>query len=212
MQPWCIPEAQHSACTAACSATQCQQPAFAAPAGLMHPSLCLLQTFEEGPGCGPHEWPYLRGAYVPAWRLFVHAHRRANDEHIRLFDCRDGEVVGLDQAETKLVAAVPTVEAGENFVLGLALDYSNDVSRVVPEQRRRCVPCARVDELSGHMVSAPQQAGACCIACCRQPPAERRWHVHACACRPAVCCCACRIRFRTRRMQRALTCRRPASC
>ena len=39
----------------------------------------------------------------------------------------DGEVYGLEQSETKLVAAVPTPEDGENFIIGMALDYSNQV-------------------------------------------------------------------------------------
>eukprot|EP00878_Enallax_costatus_P043755 GHUV01051826.1.p1 GENE.GHUV01051826.1~~GHUV01051826.1.p1 ORF type:complete len:290 (+),score=109.91 GHUV01051826.1:1578-2447(+) len=37
----------------------------------------------------------------------------------------DGEIYSLEQSETKLVAAVPTPEDGENFIIGMALDYSN---------------------------------------------------------------------------------------
>jgi hypothetical protein len=91
----------------------------------------VWQTLDEDPGCPPGEWPYLRGVPVAAWQLYVHSHRRANDEHIRLMDLsRAGEVLSLDQGETKLVAAVPTVNNHENFVVGLAVDYSNQVRRI----------------------------------------------------------------------------------
>eukprot|EP00775_Hariotina_reticulata_P007945 gene7945-8143_t len=97
----------------------------AAPEGLQA-QLTSYVSFDEDPGCPPGEWPYLRGVPVAAWQLYVHSHRRANDEHIRLMDLsRAGEVVSLDQGETKLLAAVPTVNDRENFVVGLAVDYSN---------------------------------------------------------------------------------------
>lgn len=85
------------------------------------------QNLDEDPGCGQQEWPYLRSVYVPAWKLLVHAHRKAYDEHIRLMELTDGQVFALDQSETKLVPAVPTPDDGENFVVGMAVDYSNQV-------------------------------------------------------------------------------------
>lgn len=61
------------------------------------------------------------------WQLLVHGHRKSCDDHIRLMLLGGERPVALDQAETKLVAPVPTVAEGENFVTGLALDYSNQV-------------------------------------------------------------------------------------
>jgi hypothetical protein len=86
-----------------------------------------FQNDDEDPGCGTNQWPYLKACYVPAWKLLVHAHRKSCDDHVRLMLLADGPPVTLDQAETKLVAPVPTIAKGENFVTGMALDYSNQV-------------------------------------------------------------------------------------
>lgn len=69
----------------------------------------------------------MRSVYVPAWQLLVHSHRKAFDEHIRLLEFSEGQTLSLEQSETKLVAAVPTPDDGENFILGMAIDYSNQV-------------------------------------------------------------------------------------
>eukprot|EP00879_Flechtneria_rotunda_P022348 GHRR01023579.1.p1 GENE.GHRR01023579.1~~GHRR01023579.1.p1 ORF type:complete len:402 (+),score=121.40 GHRR01023579.1:208-1413(+) len=104
----------------------------AAPQGLkaMLTSYLTIQTLDEDPGCGTHEWPYLQHAYVPGWQLLVHGHRKSCDDHIRLMTFNDDEATALDQGETKLVAAVPTVDAGENFIVGMAVDFSDQVMTV----------------------------------------------------------------------------------
>lgn len=98
------------------------------PASLLPVSIpCLQQNLDEDPGCGTSQWPYLISSYVPDWHLLVHGHRKSCDDHVRLMLLGQGPPVALDQAETSLVAAVPTVEAGENFIVGTAIDYSNKV-------------------------------------------------------------------------------------
>jgi hypothetical protein len=87
------------------------------------------QNEDEDPGCGTNQWPYLKACYVPAWKLLVHGHRKSCDDHVRLMMMGSDGAVALDQAETKLVAPVPTVADGENFITGMALDYSSQVTR-----------------------------------------------------------------------------------
>lgn len=82
--------------------------------------------------CGTHEWPYLQSVYVPAWQLAVFSYRKAYDDHIQVVDFSQGKPVPLDQAEYDLKVGVPTgADDSDNFVTGLAVDYSHKVSACV---------------------------------------------------------------------------------
>lgn len=66
--------------------------------------------------------------FVPAWQLAVHAHRKAFDEHIKMLHFGGSAAAPLDQAEYNLKVGVPTgVDDSDNFVTGLALDYTQEV-------------------------------------------------------------------------------------
>lgn len=83
----------------------------------------------EGAECGAREWPYLRFLFVPAWQLAVFSYRKALDDHIKLLDVSQGTAVPLEQAEYANKLGIPTgVDDSDNFVTGLAVDYSHKVS------------------------------------------------------------------------------------
>lgn len=82
----------------------------------------------DGAECGAAKWPYLHCVFVPAWQLAVYSYRKAVDDHIKLLDLSTGRPVPLEQAEYELRVGVPTAaNDDDNFVTGLALDYSIQV-------------------------------------------------------------------------------------
>jgi hypothetical protein len=82
----------------------------------------------DGAECGAAQWPYLHCVFVPAWQLAVYSYRKATDDHIRLLDLSTGRPVPLEQTEYELRVGVPTARNDDdNFVTGLALDYSIQV-------------------------------------------------------------------------------------
>lgn len=91
---------------------------------------CPLQDGDEA-ACGIREWPYLKCVFVPAWQLAVYSHRKANDDHIRVLDVSGATAVPLDQQEYGLRVGIPCGEGdSDNYVTGMAVDYSHQVSSV----------------------------------------------------------------------------------
>lgn len=87
------------------------------------------------PECGVQEWPYLKCAFVPAWQLAVLSYRKAEDDHIQILDLSGGSPLPLEQADYNNRVGVPMgVDDSDNFVTGLAVDYSHKVRGGVPER------------------------------------------------------------------------------
>jgi hypothetical protein len=58
----------------------------------------------------------------------VFSYRKALDDHIKLLDVSQGTAVPLEQAEYANKLGIPTgVDDSDNFVTGLAVDYSHKV-------------------------------------------------------------------------------------
>lgn len=93
---------------------------------------CVVLLQGSDAECDVQEWPYLKSIFVPAWQLAVYSYRKAEDDHIKILDLSQGAAVPLEQAEYDNRIGVPTgVDDSDNFVTGLALDYSHKVGRGV---------------------------------------------------------------------------------
>lgn len=70
-------------------------------------------------------------AGVKEWSAYVTAHRKANDDHIRLLHCPPGgQVRQVGVTEDQLAIRIPFgLDDADNYVLGLALDrcYREDI-------------------------------------------------------------------------------------
>lgn len=70
--------------------------------------------------------PYLHHAAVPQWGAVIAAHRKANDEHVMLVQAVP-EPQQVMVTHDQLRIALPSGPGGEdNYVLGLAVDFSVD--------------------------------------------------------------------------------------
>ncbi|KAK9820642.1 hypothetical protein WJX81_004134 [Elliptochloris bilobata] len=73
------------------------------------------------PGTGP----YLFAACVAAWGAVAAAHRKANDEHVKLYEAGAGPPRSLDVTEEWSAIRIPYApDDADNFVLGLAVDLT----------------------------------------------------------------------------------------
>jgi hypothetical protein len=104
--------------------------------------------------------------YVPAWQLAVFSYRKAYDDHIQVVDFSQGKPVPLDQAEYDLKVGVPTcADDSDNFVTGLAVDYSHKVRACGAETqlqptlgwRLECLLLCSSKLLTGHHMAPPSR-------------------------------------------------------
>ena len=101
----------------------------------------------SGQACGPSTGPYLRVAHLPAWRLAVLSHRKANTEHIRLLGIPPAAAADMaaptemEVLEDREKPSVKSTSSGDdNYVCGLAtcaVRVTGDASRRVQCPNRR---------------------------------------------------------------------------
>ncbi|KAK9903379.1 hypothetical protein WJX75_004370 [Coccomyxa subellipsoidea] len=91
------------------------------------------------PGINPHAaaWnsgPYSRTILVPAWGAIVVAHRKASDNHIRLYELGpSGAAKAIDVTEDWSAIRIPTaMDYNDNYVTGLGIDLTSTDVKVQP--------------------------------------------------------------------------------
>ncbi|KAK9815356.1 hypothetical protein WJX72_002240 [[Myrmecia] bisecta] len=106
----------------------------AAPEGLQLASFFPQPVVPEAAASGP----YLHAVYLPAWGVVLAAHRKANDEHIRLLEVGNpGSAQSVAVTDEATAIRIPfAMDDADNFVVGLGLDLTSsqvEVPHVSPE-------------------------------------------------------------------------------
>ncbi|BDA49876.1 probable nuclear pore complex protein NUP98B at C-terminar half [Coccomyxa sp. Obi] len=86
--------------------------------------------------------PYTHVTRVPAWGAAVVAHRKASDDHIRLYEVGQGYVKAIDVTEDWSAIRIPSaMDYSDNYVTGLGIDFtSTDIHVMPPDPEASALP------------------------------------------------------------------------
>jgi hypothetical protein len=83
---------------------------------------------EFNPKCEQCSWPYLYTCSVGPWGLVLYGHRKELETKVRMMLLQPGQpAMTADQTEDEFIPSLPASKTGENFALGMALDFSCQV-------------------------------------------------------------------------------------
>jgi hypothetical protein len=102
----------------------------------MHACLPAVQYLDEqeddggdiNPKCDQCSWPYLYSCTVGPWGLVLYSHRKELEQKVRMMLLQPGQpAMTADQTEDEFIPSLPASSSGENFALGMALDFTCQV-------------------------------------------------------------------------------------
>jgi len=70
--------------------------------------------------------PYLHSSWLPSWKILLAAHRKSNDQHMKLIGVSDSGITEVTVDEEQTVIRIPSAANDEyNYVIGMAIDTAS---------------------------------------------------------------------------------------